>query len=586
MRNKSFLITLFIVAVGLFLLEPGNSPIAQTRGTKPLAKEGLPAPIAETVLTSWFTVVNNDYRIPNGTRNFSSYGQPSVNTQGTVVFRGRSTRGVHETGMFMRRFHSAQVLSMADLTMQVPDPNNLGTKFREFSSFPRIAMNEDFAAFLGMHSPVYRYILPDETETRVGTTGIYVDFNRDPLFTGASKLGAVPGLEHFSVPMFKAHMFDVFPGGAAVSDNGTIVFKANWTENDVNHKTGIFARELTSGDQGGFNGHRMIASSDTEIPGLPPMLIDGELVALTFDSTSPPTIAGNTVVFLGLDYELDPHFGGIYLVPVTGGDLEPLIEIGKPLPNLDMAPVIRLGEGLSWDGRYLGFWAAWGNEFKTIRTNCPEDGNADLIAFCNGVDPNSILDEETGEWYQLQRVPVEQGIIVFDTRFGKTFIVARNQQFTDFVFWTYSGHVPGTDGDADAEFPRWRSSAFMTVFDGAIAFKGRRAEMNAKYEYVNITDGLYLVDAPISTRTITLAETGMDGSILDPSLPPGAMPITGLGIERDGLRGQYLAITATMANEEAGWGGVYLTTLTRRTKPGPNPETVDTTPMFKTRNSR
>lgn len=572
MRSRTFLITILVVAAGLFFLDPGNSSMAQTRGAKPLSKEAFAVSTAQAVLTPWLTVVNNSYIIPNGTRNFSSYGQPSVNTQGTVVFRGRSTGGTHETGMYLRRFHSSQVLPMADLTMLVPEPNNLDTKFREFSSFPRIAMNEDFAAFLGMHSPVYRFMLPDDTETRAGTTGIYVNFNRDPLITGASKLGAVPGLEHFSVANFKSQMFDGFPGGAAVSDDGTIVFKGNWTEGGVDHKTGIFARHLMRAPQGGFDGNRGLASSDTEIPNMPPHFANDKLIAFNFDSTSPPSIAGDTVVFLGLDYELDPHCGGIYSVPVTGGDLQPLIEIGKPLPNMETTPVIRLGEGLSWDGRYLGFWAAWGNEFKTVRTNCPVDGNADLIAFCNGIDPNSILDEETGEWYQLHQVPIEQGIIVYDVLTRKTWVIARNEQFTDFVFWTYSGHVPGSGDDVDAEIPRWRSSAFMTVYDGMVAFKGRRAEMNAKHEYVNVTDGLYLVDAPIASRLITLAETGMDGAILDPSLPPGTMPIIGLGLERDGLRGRFLAITATMANEEAGWGGIYLTTVTRTTKPGPQPE--------------
>ncbi|MDM7924193.1 MAG: hypothetical protein QUS14_18050 [Pyrinomonadaceae bacterium] len=473
--------------------------------------------------------------------------------------------------MYMRRLQSQQLFAMADLKMQVPEPNNLGTKFREFSSFPRIAMNEDFAAFLGMHSPVYTYMLPDGTETRAGTTGIYVDFNRDPLFTGASKLGAVPGLEHYSVANFKSQMFDVFPGGAAVSDNGTIVFKGNWTEGGVDSKTGIFSRQLKSGPNGGFNGHMMLATSGAEIPDLPPMLSD-QLIAVTFDSTSPPSVAGDSVVFLGLDNEEDPHFGGIYQVPITGGDLHRIIEIGKPLPGMEMMPVIRLGEGLSWDGRYLGFWAAWGNDFKTVRTNCPVDGNADLINFCNGVDPNSILDEETGEWYQLHQVPVEQGIVVYDLRSGKISIVARNEKFADFLFWTYSGHVPGSGDDVDAELPRWRSAAFMTVYDGMVAFKARSAQMNDKFEYIDITDGLYLVDALVSTRLLTLATTGMDGSILDPSLPPGTMPIIGLGLERDGLRGEYLAITASMANDEAGWGGVYLTTVARTTKPGPPPD--------------
>jgi hypothetical protein len=39
------------------------------------------------------------------------------------------------------------------------------------------------------------------------------------------------------------------------------------------------------------------------------------------------------------------------------------------------------------------------------------------------------------------------------------------------------------------------------------------------------------------------------------------LPVTSLGLERDSLRGRWLAITAGMGNGEIGWGGIYVTRL-------------------------
>ena len=42
-----------------------------------------------------------------------------------------------------------------------------------------------------------------------------------------------------------------------------------------------------------------------------------------------------------------------------------------------------LGEGGAFDGRYVGFWGAWGTETRTVRLYCPTEGNKDRIAYCN-----------------------------------------------------------------------------------------------------------------------------------------------------------------------------------------------------------
>jgi hypothetical protein len=66
-----------------------------------------------------------------------------------------------------------------------------------------------------------------------------------------------------------------------------------------------------------------------------------------------------------------------------------------------------------------------------------------------------------------------------------------------------------------------------------------------------------------------VVETGMDGTLIDPeavfdddedpTTPPVALPVTEMGLERDGFRGSSLAINLSMGTEEAGWAGVYLT---------------------------
>ena len=59
----------------------------------------------------------------------------------------------------------------------------------------------------------------------------------------------------------------------------------------------------------------------------------------------------------------------------------------------------------------------------------------------------------------------------------------------------------------------------------------------------------------------------MDGQAVDPEAPPGSA-VTELGIEREGLRGAWLAVSAKMGieggTEEEGMAGIYLTRLPRR----------------------
>jgi hypothetical protein len=51
----------------------------------------------------------------------------------------------------------------------------------------------------------------------------------------------------------------------------------------------------------------------------------------------------------------------------------------------------------------------------------------------------------------------------------------------------------------------------------------------------------------------------MNGGVLDPKA--AGIDIVSLGVERDGFRNGRLAISASMANADEGWAGVYVATV-------------------------
>ena len=83
--------------------------------------------------------------------------------------------------------------------------------------------------------------------------------------------------------------------------------------------------------------------------------------------------------------------------------------------------------------------------------------------------------------------------------------------------------------------------------------------------YVDAVDGIYLGRWPgLGQGIVTVLDTTMDGQALDSEAPAGST-ITELGLEREGLRGDLLAISAKMGieggEEEDDMAGVYLTEL-------------------------
>lgn len=578
---------------------------------------------------SWEVVVNDGFEVPdNPGRFYNSYNPPSVNSNALVVFRARSTgqQAGPVSGIYTRDMAAfGPIHKIADRDTVVPDPNNtcypvpgsgdatgpasctsgesLST-FNEFPSFPRIAMTRDAVATRGNHPPVWSY-----DDTRAGTTGIYFNMQVTapvgPLVTGASLLGEVPEFSDlFAVPgVDPLSRFDVFPGAPAITDDGILVFKGNYSVpmagSDSARKTGVFYRQVDGIPVGGDAAIQLVASSDTVIPN------PGNCpVGTTFGSTAPPSAAGDRVVFVGFDDEANPNCGGVYRAPLTGppAQLTTLVGLDTRVPGQGRDTFTQLGEGVSFDGEVVGFWGAWGDETKTVRLYCPTEGNRIRRLFCNhvpdpatgeipgGGDPNSICDDTTdpmyprGICYQEKEVPVHQGIFAYDgtSRGGPQLrILARTgpgSRFDDFVYWNYSGAPPGA-GESEGEPPRFRSSAFLSVstWDGATtfiraAFLARTADIDPNtHVYIDPRDGIYLATGPGAGPTFTLIATGMDGTHLDPdavwdhdgdpNTPEVPLPVASLAMERDAFRGDWLAITATMGSEEAGWAGIYLADL-------------------------
>jgi len=478
---------------------------------------------------------------------------------------------------------ASAIVRILDRTTEVPAPNNtyypipqkLGqewlTRFVETPSFPRIDMWSATIATRGNHQPVWEYGVEPEM-TRVGTTGIYTNPFGE-LITGASKLGEVSEFGFFAVPgVSPATMFDVFPGSPSVTNGSTIVFKGNYTIGGAG-RTGVFFRELVHGDVdgkpgGGSGPVKLIANNtDTKIPGTDQV----------FGSTSTPSAADGKVVFAGFDNEGAPTVGGIYIAPVAETPvLTPLVRIGDRVPGESVRSTFnKLGEGTAFDGRYVGFWGAWGTETATIRLYCPTEGNKDRIAYCNQAlvcadtgetmgDPNTKASDALG-YYQDVQVPVRQGIFVHDTLRIRTYEVAKTgSRLQDFQYWTYSGRTPcvgssghGEEGaEDDGEFVRWRSSAFVAVSGLYAAFKATGRGVT----------GIYLGDLEAQSYAAVI-DTTTSGTAVDPEAPAGSR-ITELGLEREGLRGQWLVISAKMGveggTEEQGMAGIYLTTIVKK----------------------
>jgi hypothetical protein len=534
----------------------------------------------------WSTVANSATVIPggDGITVFNSFNQPSVNATGLVALRARSkgsdggsssgSGGAPLRGIYSRQMSTGGSLTMVfDTNTVVPQPNNATyqdslSTFTEFPAFPRIGLDTNTIASRSQSKPVYTYTLPDGTDTKVGTSGIYA-MQTGTRVTAMSQLGNVPNFGQYSVPgATPGTKFDQFPGAPAVANMDTVVFKGNYT--DGVSKTGIFVRRFDAASNNVNT--QVIASSDTLIPGQP-------AGGVKFGSTAPPSASDGYAVFVGLDNEGAPTLGGIYRAPLTaapqstGGSftipgllggmsftipgfmggpptLQTLVSIGDRVPG--EAPGVTftgIGEGLSFDGQFVSFWGTWGAAVRPVTLTCPVDGQKEVIAYCNSQYPNG----------NPVNIPVNQGFFVHDLSTGQTYPVAKTgEQYLDFTYWVFSGRPPGVGSSDSEDFepPRWRSSAFSAVYRAStrnapeVAFKARKPGLVP-------VDGIYL-KSPSTSVISPVVETGSLGSLIDPLAPGNVISV---GIERDALRNGWLALAVGMLDpvSSASWAGVYLT---------------------------
>jgi hypothetical protein len=524
---------------------------------------------------TWSTIANNATVMPDTSVTFNSFNQPAVNTSGIVIFRARSKGGSSEPvhGIYQLQPNPNPKLPplLVKITARgepVPQPNNALyngalASFNEYPSTPRIDALSPMIATRGQSQPVYEYQIGVDPATgsplttKIGTSGIYTNPG-GVLVTGASLLGAVTTypttaltFPQYSVPGAPAGTrFDQFPGGPAATNGTIITFKGNYTDpSDGVGKTGVYFRDVAA--SAGLAPVQVVANTGTVIPNPP-----GAPLA-TFGSTAPPSAANGYMVFTGLDVEAAPTRGGIYRAPLASTpSLQTLAGIGDQVPGEAAGTgFIAFGEGLSisTDARFASFWGAWGSETFSKTLYCSSDGNKDVLAYCNAQYPNGYT----------VAIPVHQGIFVADAQTGKLYAIAKTQAdgYTDFMYWVFSGHGPGTGGSGDPsmEPPRWRSSAFSALSGGPgiepqIAFKAAKSG----------NDGIYLRKGRSpGASLVTVVETLYTaGQAIDPQAPANSI-VTAVGVERDGFRGTHLTVAVSMLFEDPvtplGWAGLYIT---------------------------
>ena len=100
-----------------------------------------------------------------------------------------------------------------------------------------------------------------------------------------------------------------------------------------------------------------------------------------------------------------------------------------------------------------------------------------------------------------------------------------------------------------------------------VAFKARRVASQNGVAGEPV-DGIYLAAGPHAKSFAVVCQTGMDGTLFDAAavdpLSHAPLPVTAVGIERDGFRGRWLTINASMGTEDAGWAGIYLAGVSER----------------------
>ncbi len=241
------------------------------------------------------------------------------------------------------------------------------------------------------------------------------------------------------------------------------------------------------------------------------------------------------MVFVGFDNEENPTKGGVYRARLQPDPrLQVLVKIGDKVKDFKGKELYvpgtrtpyrftRFGEGLSFDGRYVAFWAAWGSETRTIELTCPADGNKAVIAYCMG---QSVVDAERYAHGQVPRDrPGESGPLRLRHAGGKVVDDRAHRRLLQGLpllellrppAWNRGGGRQG--GEDTLEPPRWRSNAFSAVnaplSDGSyyrLAYKAVRPDGAV---------GIYMAAGPETKESAfkVVVDTQTSARALDPEL--------------------------------------------------------------------
>jgi hypothetical protein len=495
----------------------------------------------------WRPLANTSTMVPGLTVPFSIFGSPSVNASGTVVFSGTSalsTSGSGETsatlGIYSVNPTTLAITKVADTATLVPDPNKLtyGSSLAKFGGFPSYAsidQDSPLVAFAATHPPVLQL-----TDGKAGNAGLYANPSGN-LVTGMGLFTQAP-YTYFQVPDMPAGTaFDAFPVSSAVVNGSTLVFKGDYLSGTT-VAMGIYYRDLTA-NNGNSNTELIASTVSTLIPGQ----------GVKFGYLAAPSAVGNKVVFVGYNRQASPVAGGIYSAPLaTAPTLTPLVTIGTAVPG-ETATFTRFSDGISFDGRYVGFWGAWGTESTTRHLTCPTDGDQALDAYCLTVFPNGFD----------AQVPMHQGIFIYDTVTNSLTAVAKTGSgFSDFTYWPFVGSVPeeGPTGPGTGsgevgvpvEVPAFVLSPHVVVTSASgsyqVAFEASTGPV----------DGIYMTSAVTPSGIVTVVDTTMSGTSIDLNADP-ATQIKKLDLEREGLRGSWLTIGSTMQDSatQSTWAGIF-----------------------------
>ncbi len=517
---------------------------------------------AKATLT-WHPLADTTTMVPVAAVPFQVFGPPAVNNSGTVVFSGQSIFSTAESeetsatlGVYSVDQSTGAISVIADSSTYVPDPNTLKygdtdtdlAKFEGFPSSANIDQGSSLVGFAGTNPPVVQ--LPDDG--KAGTAGLYG--NPDgKLVTGVGLFTLDPYV-YFQVPDMPAGTpFGALPASPAVVNGSTFVFKGDYL-NGTTVAMGVYYRDIT-----GTAPVTLIASTvSTLIPDS----------GVKFGYIGAPSAVGNTVVFVGYNRKDGPAAGGIYSAPLaTAPTPVPLVTIGSAVPDETDATFTQFGDNISFDGRYVAFWGAWGTDTTTRHLTCSNDGFTALDAYCLTVFPNGFD----------AQVPVHQGIFVYDTSTNTMTTVAKTgDAFSDFTHWTFVGALPeeggppsGTGGnssgggeDETEEVPLEAPAFLMTP--NVVVAGGTAGNYEVAFDASTGTaDGIYMTSGPNTSAIVTAVDTTMPAATLNLNAN-STTTIKALYLGREGMQGNWLVIGSTMVDSatQTDSNGVYSASTT------------------------